>query len=93
MYSGAMGLAHMAADFASGANALPTPKLTIALMGQDMVFTWPDFITGYYLQTSAELGAGAAWVPVAAAATILTNGTFLIKVPMTGQRGFYRVAK
>jgi hypothetical protein len=93
MYRGAMGVAQIAADYASGSNALPAPRLVVASAGQNLVFTWPDYITGYSLQTSTNLGAGAAWVPVAVPSPILTNGTFLITVPMTGYQAFYRIVK
>ena len=93
MYSGAMGAAQIADDYASGPISLPVPKLSIATAGQNLVFTWPDYIAGYSLQTSAELGASASWAPAAMSSYILTNGTFLIKVPMTGQQAFYRIVK
>jgi hypothetical protein len=93
MYSGAMGTAQITADNASGPNALPVPKLSIATAGQNLVFTWPDYITGYSLQTSAKLGAGASWTPAAVSSYILTNGIFLIKIPMNSQEAFYRIVK
>ncbi len=93
MYSGAMQAAQIADDYASGPNSLPVPKLSIATAGQNLVFTWPDYITGYALQTSAKLGAGASWTPADVSSYILTNGTFLIKVPMTSQQLFYRIVK
>jgi hypothetical protein len=93
MYSGAMEAAQIADDYASGPNSLPVPKLSIATAGQNLLFTWPDYITGYSFQTSAELGAGASWVPATVPAPILTNGTFLIKLPMTDQQAFYRLVK
>jgi len=93
MYSGAIGTAQITADNASGPNALPVPKLSIATAGQNLVFSWPDYITGYSLQTSAKLGAGASWTPAAVSSYILTNGIFLIKVPMNSQEAFYRIVK
>jgi hypothetical protein len=93
MYSGAMGTAQIADDYASGPNSLPVPKLSIATAGQNLAFTWPDYITGYSLQTSAKLEAGASWAPAAVSSYILTNGAFLIKVPMTSQQAFYRIVK
>jgi hypothetical protein len=93
MYSGAMGTAQIADDFASGPNSLPAPKLSIATAGQDLVFTWPDYITGYSLQTSSNLGAGASWGTVTGSSIILTNGTYLITVPMTSEQAFYRIVK
>ena len=93
MYSGAMGTAQIAADYAFGPNALPVPKLSIANDGQNLAFTWPDYITGYSLQTSDKLGAGASWAPAARLSCILTNRTFSIKVPMTSQQAFYRIVK
>ena len=93
MYSGAMGTAQIAADYASGPNVLPVPQITAATAGRNLVFTWPDYITGYSLQTSSELGAGAFWVPATASSFILTNGTFLIELPMTNPQAFYRLVK
>ncbi len=93
IYNGAMGRAQIADDDAAGPNALPVPKLSIATTGQNLAFTWPDYITGYSLQTSSTLGIDASWTPAAASSYILTNGTFLIKVPITGQGAFYRIVK
>ena len=93
MYSGAMETAQIADDYASGPNSLPVPKLSFATAGQNLAFTWPDYITGYSLQTTTNLGAGVSWVPVTGSSTILTNGTFLITVPMTSQQAFYRIIK
>ena len=93
MYSGAMRSAQIAADYASGPNALPVPKLAAISAGQNLVFTWPDYITGYTLQTSTNLGAGAAWGPVSVPSPNLTNGTFLITVPTTNHQAFYRIVK
>jgi hypothetical protein len=93
MYSGAMATAQIADDYASGPNALPVPKLSVATAGPNLVFTWPDYITGYSLQTSAKLGAEAFWEPAAVSSFIPTNGTFMINVPMTSQQAFYHVIK
>jgi len=67
--------------------------MTAAVSGQNLAFTWPDYITGYSLQTSAKLGTGATWVPATGSSFILTNGTFLIQLPMTNQQAFYRLVK
>ena len=93
MYSGAMGTAQIAADYASGPNTLPAPKISAAITDQNLVFTWPDYIAGYSLQTSTNLGAGASWVPATVSSFILTNGTFMIQLPMTNQQIFYRLVK
>jgi hypothetical protein len=93
MYSGAMQKLQIADDYASGPNFLPVPKLSITRTGQNLVFTWPDYISGYSLQTSAQLGADAAWTSAAVSSYILTNGAFLITVPMTNQQAFYRIVK
>jgi hypothetical protein len=93
MYSGAMETAQIADDYSSGPNSLPVPKLSIAAAGQNLVFTWPDYIAGYSLQTSSNLGTGASWMPVTDSSIILTNGTYLITVPMTSQQAFYRIVK
>lgn len=93
MYSGAMDTPQITADDAAGPDSLPLPKLSITTAGQNLVFTWPDYITGYLLQTSSKLGADASWAPAAVSSYVLTNGTFLIKVPITGQAAFYRIVK
>ena len=93
MYSGAMTAAQIADDYVSGPNSLPVPKLSIASDGQNLAFAWPDYMPGYSLQTSPELGAGADWVPATISSYVLTNGTFLIKAPMARQQAFYRIVK
>ena len=87
------GAAQIADDYASGPNTLPVPQLSVATAGPKLVFTWPDYIAGYSLQTSAKLGAGAFWAPAAVSAFVLTNGAFLIKVSKTSQQAFYRIVK
>ena len=93
MYNGAMGTAQIAADDALGPYLLPVPKVTVATAGPNLVFTWPDYISGYSLQTSSQLGARASWAPATVSSFILTNGTFLMALPMTNQQAFYRLVK
>jgi hypothetical protein len=93
MYSGAMGTAQIAAGYASGPNALPAPKISATIEDQILVCIWPHNIAGYSLQTSTKLGAGASWVPATVSSFILTNGTFMIELPMTNQQAFYCFVK
>jgi hypothetical protein len=94
MFSGAMGAAQMAADLAAGPDALPLPSLTVAQAGQSIVFGWPGYIPGFSLQTSAVLGAGASWgPPPGEPAPVLSNGSYLVTIPMSNQTRFYRLIK
>jgi hypothetical protein len=90
---GAMGMAQIAADYASGPNALPVPNMTVATAERNLLITWPDYIPGCSLQTSAQLGPGASWAPVTASSLILTNGTFLMELPMTDRPAFCRLVQ
>jgi hypothetical protein len=93
MYNGAMGPAQLAADFAAGPEALPQPGLAVAAAGSNLVFNWPGYTSGYTLQTTPQLGAGASWVTIPGApAPLLTNGTYSVLLPMSGQQAFYRLA-
>jgi hypothetical protein len=93
MYSGAMGSAQMAADYVSGPDALPVPRMSATIAGGNLVLTWPDYMTGYTVQTSTNLGAGASWRPAAVSFFNLTNGTFFVGLPQAGQQSFYRLSK
>jgi hypothetical protein len=93
IYNGAMSPSQVLADFAAGADTVPStpPILSVACSGNDLVLSWPTNATGYAVQTAASL-AGAAWNslpsnPVA----VLSNGTFKITVPITNQTSYYRL--
>ncbi|MGV3772803.1 MAG: LamG domain-containing protein, partial [Verrucomicrobiales bacterium] len=93
--SGAMNDAQVAASFAAGPTSLPgndtPPKLTATRNGNNLVISWPAAATGFVLESTTALGAGATWTPVAGATQ---NGQNMeVSVPMEGNARFFRLRK
>jgi hypothetical protein len=93
MYSGAMSLAQIAADIGAGPNSLPQPSLQVATSGQNLLFSWPGYISGYSVETTAELGTNALWTPVSNAQIVFSNGVYSVCAPVNNQKAFYRLVK
>ena len=68
----------------------PTPNLSVARVGGNLLFSWPDTFANYVLETAAALGPGAVWNPVGA--TVAQGGGFYtVTVPVGAGNGFYRL--
>jgi hypothetical protein len=94
IYDGALGIRQIAANYAAGADALPRPQVSITKSGANVVLAWPDYISGYVVQTAATLDAGASWgPPVGTPAPVVTNGTYQVTLPISTQPAFYRLVK
>jgi hypothetical protein len=98
LYNGAMGLSQIAADYAAGPNTVtvPTssPSLSIVKSDGNIVLAWPESASGYSVQTTSKLGAGASWGPPAGnPSPVATNGTYQVTLPIGAQAAFYRLVK
>jgi hypothetical protein len=67
-----------------------TPSLVAALVGSNLQLKWPEFPTGYVLQTEATLSAGPGWGPVAQP-QVLANGWYTVTLPATNRAAFFRL--
>lgn len=70
--------------------SLAPPQLAIALSETNATVSWPVYASGYQLQSTTNLTAGAGWLPVAQ--TPATNGTVLsLNLPVSGPQEFFRL--
>lgn len=65
------------------------PELTIATV---LELSWPTIPAGYRLQTTTDVNNSASWTSVTNA-PLTTSGKYIIHVPISGQKQFYRLVK
>jgi hypothetical protein len=95
IYNGVMNSMQVEADYAAGPDVLPgnPPAIAIIHTGNNVVLSWSAGAIGCNLQTTATLGAGAAWDTLPGGPTaILTNGTYQIIFPAANQTALYRLS-
>lgn len=68
------------------------PELTAVASGGNILISWPEAVTGFALQSSPTLGAGATWTPVTQAPTT-ANGVRTVSVPIGTSTQFFRLAQ
>ena len=70
----------------------PAPSLNISQAGQNVSLSWPGWASNYVLQSSVDIGFSSVWsnAPVA---VMVTNGTGVVTVPVSGQAQFYRLIR
>lgn len=94
IYSGALTQSQIAADYALGPNVLPSnaPMIYVSASGKNLIITWSTSGTsGYSLQESTTLGAGASWSAVGITPTV-AGSNYQVTVPITGATEFFRLA-
>jgi hypothetical protein len=69
---------------------LPGPTLSIIADGANVVLTWPDFPTGYTLESATNLLPPVAW-QTNSTAPIVLGGQNVITNPITGSQQFFRL--
>lgn len=68
------------------------PPLVLLLTGPNLAISWPAYASGYQLQSTTNLTAGAGWLPVTQ--TPSTNGsTISVIVSKSGPQEFFRLKK
>jgi hypothetical protein len=91
IYSGTFLDAEVAADFAAGPDALPgetaSRRLAVSFAAGKIDVSWPATTTGYALESSPELGAGANWTPVT------VDNSNRVTLSATGTTAYYRLKK
>jgi hypothetical protein len=94
IWDGAMTPAQVAASFAAGPNAtLGGNGVSLAISSAsatEVTLAWPASATGYTLESSPALGAGAVWTAVAGAPAV-DAGQFKLTVPRSGTAAYYRL--
>lgn len=75
----------------AGAGAGPGPSLQATVSGGNLIISWAASATGFILQKTDQLPAGA-WSTVAIA-PIVEGGLNKVTQPLSGTAGFYRLSK
>lgn len=91
--SGAMTAEQVQASFVSGptGGGGSAPELNVALSGGNVTITWPASATGFALESSPVVGAGAVWTAVGGATQ--SGNNMQVTVPATGATRFFRLVK
>lgn len=96
IYEGALLDSQVAATYAAGPDALPSenamPQLSVVRSIKDIVISWPADATGYELEYTTTLGAGAVWQSVTNNVTV-EGGARKVTLSTSGDAGFYRLKK
>ncbi|EEF61551.1 NF038122 family metalloprotease [Pedosphaera parvula] len=70
----------------------PTPTLTLVQTGQNIVISWPTNVSGFNLESTANLLSVSSWTPVLPAPAII-NGQYVVTNPTTNSVMIYRLKK
>jgi hypothetical protein len=90
--SSAMMVAGEPAVGRSGPGGSSRPSLAISWTGDQAALSWPVSATGYTVQTSPTLGAGAAWLNITTTPNV-SNGQNIIAIDPSEHTRFYRLIK
>ena len=91
IYHGRLTPEEIMANYIAGPDALAIPvTLDFSVEADEMMFTWPDFATGFVLESSETLEG--TWAPVVAT-PVLENGVFRLAVPLAEANRFYRLRR
>jgi arabinan endo-1,5-alpha-L-arabinosidase len=94
IYKGTFQDADVAADFAAGPDTLPgagKPSLSVSVANGKLVVGWPAAASGFALETSTKLVAGASWS--SAGSAVLNGSQNEVTITPTGATAFYRLKK
>jgi len=92
IYSGLLSDSDVAADYAAGPNVIGVDYvLHVYATPSSLTITWGPTAANLVLQSSAELGEGAAWnlVPMT---PVLQNGRYNVAVPISGNASYFRLS-
>jgi hypothetical protein len=98
IYYGALSAADIAANYAAGPETVrtslllvPKPTLSIGVVGNQAVISWPVWAADFTLVSSPVLPA-TSWTPVSG--TLITNETEIrMTVPITGTQQYFRLKR
>jgi hypothetical protein len=72
--------------------SLPSPQLSIARAGTNVMLSWSSFATGYQLQSTTNLAPSIAWSSVTQP-TSTNGGTISVLAPVSGSQKYFRLQK
>ncbi|MCS7089785.1 MAG: LamG-like jellyroll fold domain-containing protein [Verrucomicrobiota bacterium] len=82
IYSGLLGSAQIAANYAIGPNPpAERPALSARIQGNQLILSWPVSASGFSLRASTSLGASANWTPVSGTLTVVGD-RYQLAVPL-----------
>jgi hypothetical protein len=81
----------VAAIQAAGPNALPGPKLSVAVSAGSLVVSWPGNVTGLTLKSTTNL-KGGTWSAVGTS-PVLSGGNYQVTLPLSGTAQFFRLSQ
>jgi hypothetical protein len=96
IYNGPMLDDDVAANFATGPNALPVPKvpLGIALVGANLQISWTTNVpASAVLQATPTLGIGILWSSAGLPAPTIVGDKYQVTVPVSGAARYYRLGQ
>lgn len=94
IYNGVLHPDEIKADYLAGPNSLPVslPSIGAAVSGGNLMINWPtNGTSGFILQSSTTLGAGAAWSTVSGSASV-AGQNYQQSVPITNSARFFRLS-
>ncbi|NWF86174.1 MAG: Ig-like domain-containing protein [Bryobacteraceae bacterium] len=97
IWDGALSAEQLAANYAAGPNAIPEPterpELTVSRSGTSVTIGWPTSATGFVLESSTSVGAGASWTAVDTSGAVDQGGQRRLTVTAEGTSRYYRLRK
>jgi uncharacterized repeat protein (TIGR03803 family) len=69
-----------------------SPDLSVGLSGSNIILSWPTNATGFTLQSSASVGASAAW-GTDLAVPVVVNGQYTVTYPKSSSPVFFRLSQ
>ena len=66
------------------------PVLTIALIGQQVLLSWPQSAVTFYLESTTNIAIPSSWATLTNV-PVLTNGQYTVTLPAIGARKFFRL--
>ncbi len=95
IWEGALSAEQVAANYTAGPNQVPEPStpptLGIVRSGSNVVISWPTSASGFTLEVTPAIGAGAAWTTVNTSGAADEGGMKKLTVPLGSANAFYRM--
>ncbi|HZV34621.1 MAG TPA: hypothetical protein VFB72_08630 [Verrucomicrobiae bacterium] len=84
------GLSDTADNLEISSMIIAGPQLNIQQAGSNVVLSWSTNASGFYLESTSNLNAGAVW-QTNYSVPYVTNGLYFVTNAITGSRQFYRL--
>jgi hypothetical protein len=73
-------------------NVTALPSLSIAASGHELVISWPQWASGFTLESSGELRSSSGWTPITNGISIAA-GKFVVTTGLSATTSFFRLHK